>query len=241
MRVDADLTIQFGLGRLCDGRNFARQTTAVRVAQHDKIRAGFFRRAPGVERVFGVELVAVERVFGVVDDELAVVFEKFHGVADHREIFFGRAAQDFLHVQHGGLAVDRDDGRAGFDEQAHLVVLLDGHAFLARRAEGRELGVLEFLLLRLRKELDVLGIGTWPAAFNIMNTKRIELLGDAELVRDREIDAFALTAVAQGRVVDFDLGFHNYPQKAEAHYLLLPHHWQTGIQAVRGRWDRLVP
>jgi hypothetical protein len=48
-----------------------------------------------------------------------------------------------------------------------------------------------------------------------MNAKRIELLGNSQFVCDREIDAFALTAVAQGRVVDFDLGFHKFPQKAD--------------------------
>ena len=44
-----------------------------------------------------------------------------------------------------------------------------------------------------------------------MNPERVELLGDAELVRDREIDAFALRTVAQGRVVYFNLGFHKLP------------------------------
>ena len=158
--------------------------------------------------VFGIEFVAVEAMFGVVDDKLAVVFEKFHGVADHRQIFLRRAAQDFLHVQHGSLAENRHDGRFRLDEQAHLVVLFDGHAFFARGAERGEPRVLEFFLLGLREKFDVLGIAAGPAAFNVMNPERVELLGDAELVRDREIDAFALRTVAQGRVVYFNLGFH---------------------------------
>jgi hypothetical protein len=99
-------------------------------------------------------------------------------------------------------------GVSGFDEQAHLVVLFDGHAFFARRAERGEPRVLEFAFFGLREKFDVLGIAARPAAFNVMNPESVELLGDAELVRDREIDAFALRTVAQGRVVDFDLGFH---------------------------------
>jgi hypothetical protein len=47
-----------------------------------------------------------------------------------------------------------------------------------------------------------------------MHPERIELLGDAEFVRDREIDAFALRTVAQGRVIDFDLGFHKFSAKS---------------------------
>ena len=208
VRVDANLAIQLAGSGFGDGRDFARQTAAVRVAEHHEIRAGLFRRAPGVQRVFGIELVTVERVFRVVDDKLAVVFQELHRVADHGQILFRRAAQHFLHVQHGRLAVDGDDGRFRFDEQAHLVVRFHRHAFFARRAERREAGVLEFLLLGLRKELDVLGIAARPAAFDVMNSKRVQLLGDAELVRHRKVDAFALRTVAQSRVVDFDLGFH---------------------------------
>jgi hypothetical protein len=46
-----------------------------------------------------------------------------------------------------------------------------------------------------------------------MHPECVELLGDAELVRHREIDAFALRTVAQGRVIDFNLGFHKWPVK----------------------------
>ena len=44
-----------------------------------------------------------------------------------------------------------------------------------------------------------------------MNPERVELLGNAEFVRDREIDAFTLAAIAQGRIVYFHFGFHNIP------------------------------
>ena len=56
-------------------------------------------------------------------------------------------------------------------------------------------------------------VGAGPAAFDVMDPERVELLGDAELVRHREIDAFTLRTVAQGRVIDFDLGFHKMPVK----------------------------
>ena len=70
---------------------------------------------------------------------------------------------------------------------------------------------LAFFHLRRRgllEELHVLGIGARPAAFDVMNPESIELFGNAQFVRGREIDAFALAAVAQGRIVDFDFGFH---------------------------------
>src|SRR6185503_7789674 len=69
-------------------------------------------------------------------------------------------------------------------------------------------GVFEFPLARLLEKLHVLGIGARPAAFNVMNSESIELFRDAQFVCGREIDAFALAAVAQGRIVNFDFGFH---------------------------------
>src|SRR5437667_3086523 len=48
-----------------------------------------------------------------------------------------------------------------------------------------------------------------------MNPKRIESFSDAELVDHRKTDPFALTAIAQGGIVDLDLGFHDrFPAKA---------------------------
>ena len=40
----------------------------------------------------------------------------------------------------------------------------------------------------------------------------VNALGDAEFVRDREVDAFALRAIAQGRIVEFDCWFHSTRQ-----------------------------
>ena len=52
-----------------------------------------------------------------------------------------------------------------------------------------------------------------------MDPERVEPLGDAQLVHHREFDAFALTAVAQGRIVYFDFGFHNNPRQSGQAYL----------------------
>jgi hypothetical protein len=42
-----------------------------------------------------------------------------------------------------------------------------------------------------------------------MNPERIEFVRDAQLVCGGKIDAFALAAIAQGRVVYLDFGFHS--------------------------------
>jgi hypothetical protein len=71
-----------------------------------------------------------------------------------------------------------------------------------------------------------------------MNPERVELLGDAELVREREIDAFALAAVAQGRVVDFNLGFHKWPLKRKS---IIPESGGSGKSQKQGGGARFTP
>src|SRR6185436_11571708 len=48
-----------------------------------------------------------------------------------------------------------------------------------------------------------------------MNSERVEFICNTQFVGYGEIDAFALTAVAQGRIVDLDFGFHECPQWRE--------------------------
>ena len=219
VRVDAHAAVEPADGGLRDGRNFTRQTAAVRVTQHHHVRTRLLGGLPGGDGVFRVELVAVEAMLGVVDDELPVVLEVTHGVADHAEVFVRRAAQDFLHMQHGGLAVDRHHGRLRLDEQAHLIVALNRRGLFPRGAEGGELGVLELAPLGLREELDVLRIAARPAALDVVNPEGVNALGDAELVRDREVDAFTLRAISEGRIVEFDCWFHHIPAVAGACFL----------------------
>ena len=73
----------------------------------------------------------------------------------------------------------------------------------------------------LFEELHVLRIRAGPAAFDVMNPVCVQALGNAELVRGREIDAFTLRTVAQGRVVDFDVGSHNKVRSTSGRQLLL--------------------
>ena len=46
-----------------------------------------------------------------------------------------------------------------------------------------------------------------PAALDVVHAEGVEPLGDAELVGEREVDAFALRAVAERGVVKRDVGF----------------------------------
>src|SRR5437773_108173 len=73
----------------------------------------------------------------------------------------------------------------------------------AGHAERGNFGVLKLAPLRLLDKLHLLGIRAGPAPFNQINPEKVELLGDANFIRRREIDAFALRAIAQSRVIKF--------------------------------------
>ncbi len=53
-------------------------------------------------------------------------------------------------------------------------------------AESSHFGVLEFAAFGLLEKLHVFQIGAGPAAFNVMNPERIELLGNAQFIGRRK-------------------------------------------------------
>src|SRR5215475_1239834 len=61
------------------------------------------------------------------------------------------------------------------------------------------------MLLRRFKKRYVLGIGSRPSPFNVVNSERVEFFCDTNLVVDTEGNAFSLRSVSQSRIVDHDL------------------------------------
>ena len=89
----------------------------------------------------------------------------------------------------------------------------------ARGPERRQFRMEKRARLRFVEELDVLGIGTGPAALDVMNPEGVNFFGNAEFVRDRKVDAFALTSIPQGCIVYFDFWFHNISRHGGEKYL----------------------
>jgi hypothetical protein len=212
VRVDADARLEMILRVARDFGDFGRQRAAVRIAQRHHVRAGAFGGEPRRERVLAIFLAAIERVFRVVDDELAVRFEVSHGVGNHRQVFVARRLDDFAHVQRPRLAENRDHRGFGVEQQAHLIVGLDLDVFAARRSERRQPRTAERTALGLLEELDVARIRARPATLDVMDPECVQSLGNAQFVGHGKRDAFALRAVAEGGVVDLDLGNHGLRQ-----------------------------
>ena len=77
-------------------------------------------------------------------------------------------------------------GRFGFEQRAHVGILVHGVLGEARGAESGQPGVLELDFLGALEKLLVLGIGVGPAALNVIDTELVQLLRDDQLVVDGE-------------------------------------------------------
>src|SRR5438105_14906189 len=67
---------------------------------------------------------------------------------------------------------------------------------------------------RLAEVLEVLGIGQRIAALDIVHAQLIEPARQEQLVLERKVDAFALAAVAQGRVINANACHGHLQQKS---------------------------
>ena len=79
--------------------------------------------------------------------------------------------------------------------------IMPGPSRRAERGQGR---VAQRVVLHRREELGVGRIRARPAALDDGHAERVEVVGDAQLVGHREVDADALRTVAQCRVVDLE-------------------------------------
>ena len=97
----------------------------------------------------------------------------------------------------GRLADQRDHLGAGSHQRPHAGVVLGADALAACHAEGADLDVLQMQLGHALEILCVLLVRRRIAPFDVIEAEAIEPLGNQQLVLQREVDAFALAAVAK--------------------------------------------
>ena len=202
VRVDAHGLAEIGDDLAGDVLDELGQSAAVCLAKDDEIGTGICGGLDGFERVFGVFFEAVEEVLGVVEHLAAVLLQVGDRISDHGEVFLESDLEDLGDVERPGLADDGDDGRLRIEEHFDLGIVLDLHFAATGHAKGGDLGVFPGALGGFLKEGRVFRVRTGPAAFDVVDAKAVEFLGDADLVERAEGDAGALRAVAQGGVVD---------------------------------------
>lgn len=142
-------------------------------------------------------------MLAVDEDPAALLAQEGDGVADHLQVLFEGGAQGEFHMAVVGLGDQRDHRGAGLQQCLDLGVLGGLATGPAGRAEGDQLGVLELdLLLGSGEELGVPGVGAGPAALDEAHAEVVQVPGNGQLVRDRQVDAFTLGPVAQCGVED---------------------------------------
>ena len=188
-----------------------RQRAAVGVAERQPLRAGAERGVETAQRVIRVAVLPVEEVLGVEYDTAILLHQPAYRVRDHAQVLVVAGAQHIRHLAVPRLAHQRDDRRAGVEQRAQLQVVLGPHLGPPRGAERSQLRMLQSMAAHGGKVLGVGWVGAGPAAFDDGDAEVVEQLGDAQLVGHREVDADALRAVTQCRVVDLQRGHEGAP------------------------------
>src|SRR5690606_7294389 len=91
-------------------------------------------------------------------------------------------------------------------ERLDVRVRLAGHVRLACAAEGRDLRVLELHAAQPLEVLRILRVRTREAALYPFDAEFVELPRDPDLVLNGKRNALHLRSVAEGRVVELNLG-----------------------------------
>ena len=188
------------------GFDVERQAPAVGVAEDEAVHALLGRALEHPQAELRVRPEPVEEVLGVEEDLEPEALQVGDRVRHHRHALVERGAERLRHVVVPALPDDADRAGPRLDEMAQGVVGVDLALGASGHPEGDERAGREVqLVARPAEQLVVLRVRARPARLDVVDAEPVELLGDAELVVDRQRDPFELRAVAQRRVVDLDL------------------------------------
>ena len=207
----------FGLGKTGSdgadgGGDFRGEATAIGIAEDEVVGSCFGGGLESSEGVVGIGGVAIEEVFGIIDDFASLFFEEGDGVGDHAKVFDGGGAKDLFDVQEPAFAEDGDDGGFRLEKEADLGIGGGVDVGSAGGTEGGEFGGAPVEFSGLGKEVSILVVGAWPTAFDVVEAVGGEAFGEAKFIGEGEVNAFALSTIAQGGVVESEsgVGGHRY-------------------------------
>lgn len=205
--MDADFAFgKAGANGAYGGGDFGGEATAIGIAEDEVVGSCFGGGFESAEGVIGIGGVAIEEVFGIIDDFASLFFEDGDGVGDHTKVFDGGCAKDFFDVKEPAFAEDGDDGGFRLEEEADLGIVGGVDVGSAGGAEGGEFGGAPVKFSGLDKEVSILVVGAWPTAFDVVESVGGEAFGEAKFIGEGEVDAFALGTIAQGGVVKGESG-----------------------------------
>lgn len=188
------------------GGDLGGESAPIGIAEDEVVGSCFRGGFESAEGVIGIGGVAIEKVFGVIDDFASLFFENGDGVGNHAEVFDGGGAKDFFDVQEPAFAEDGNDGGFCLEEEADLGIGGGVDVGSAGGTEGGEFGGAPVEFSGLGKEISVFVVGAWPTAFDVVKAVGGEAFGEAKFIGEGEVNAFALGTIAQGGVVKGESG-----------------------------------
>src|SRR6478609_3190837 len=120
MSVDTDYSTEALHDVRREFGNPVRQCAAVGVAQHEYVGSGVLRGFKRAQSEVLIGRVAIEKVFGVIDDLAAVLFQVTDSARDYVEVFFFADVETIFRVKVPALAEDGDYGCSGANEFLHI-------------------------------------------------------------------------------------------------------------------------
>ena len=183
-----------------------RERAAVRVAAGNRVGARLGRRDHAAERVRGVVREPVEEVLGVVDHALALADEERDGLGDHPQVLVAIDLHDLLEVKAPALADDRAHGRARLGEHAQPRIGVGARVAATGHPERRDLRVAERLSGQQPEQLELLGVRAREARLDHVDPELVEAMRHPQLLLRGQRHALPLHPVAEGRVVELDVG-----------------------------------
>ncbi len=135
MSVDADHAAEFRANVGDDSADFGCRRSAVGIAEAKHIGSGLVRGFKSAQREIAIVNVAVEEMFGVVDDFAAMLLQVRDGFGNQREILIFADAERAMHMQIPALSEDGYDGGFGVQKLANVAILFD---WVLREARGAE-------------------------------------------------------------------------------------------------------
>ena len=184
--------------------------SAVGITQDKVVRACRMGGPQSGQGIGGIGLESVKKMLRVVNHLFAAPVEVGNRIGDHVQVLLQRRFQRGGHMERRTFPKNGHDSGVCLQQHSQIVVLLRGRIFFPRTAESSDANVFQRDVLDGPEEVYVLGIGTGPAAFQVIKAQFIELLGNAHLIVNRKRHPASLGAVAQGCVINQDVCFLHF-------------------------------
>ena len=155
--------------------NLPGHRSAVRIAKHDAIGMAKFGRLERFERIFRIRLVAIEKMFRIVNHLFGMFLEVCDRRLDHVEVFFESRADNVRDMQIPALTKNRLDRSFGLDERLQKRVVLGQNSRTTRRTKCGNLRVLELYIFNKLKKFFISRITrVRPTALDIIKSKMVQ-------------------------------------------------------------------